>query len=415
MSHENMIYDFEYLITALEENWPFFNLSISANGVDVHVLAENTRAFLNNPANDINEPFDFMDIMQLYFFGPINQLGGLTLTTSYSDFFNLQSSIVHAIEQGANNRTTFYLHELTQKQEVQLFYDRLQNAGRGTQSLQAGQMPIMQFDILEAGQIAYMSVNRMINVWDDSYGRDGMWQHELRAYNFTQNIEGYNHLIIDFRGNTGGSTMHFRSLVLPMFLREFIYLHAYVHYMGGTYATLAREVFDMRYIWPAAFQSEIEDTPPADVVSFESPLPYLDAEINFTHTISTRLFNIPVYHYYGVMASARQEVLFDGKIWLLVDEYTASSAEAIAAMLKYNDIVTVVGTATAGNMSFDFEPAIIKMSLPNTGMVVQFSVAYYTCPLGRPFQGYGIQPHYINRPNMDALETVLVMINEGAY
>jgi len=104
---------------------------------------------------------------------------------------------------------------------------------------------------------------------------------------------------------------------------------------------------------------------------------------------------------------------FNGKMWLLTDEFTASAAEGAAAILKYNNIVTVVGEPTWGVMGVSYEPVIFNISLPNTGIIVRFDVAYYTDPYGRPLQGYGIQPHYPNRPGMDALETVLAMIEEG--
>jgi len=58
---------------------------------------------------------------------------------------------------------------------------------------------------------------------------------------------------------------------------------------------------------------------------------------------------------------------------------------------------------------------MLYISLPNTGIVVRFGVAYYTDPTGRPLQGYGIQPHLPNRPGLDALETVLALIAEGNY
>jgi len=47
--------------------------------------------------------------------------------------------------------------------------------------------------------------------------------------------------------------------------------------------------------------------------------------------------------------------------------------------------------------------------------MVRFDIAYYTDPYGRPFQGYGVQPHYRNRPGLDAMETVMALIEEGSY
>jgi len=70
---------------------------------------------------------------------------------------------------------------------------------------------------------------------------------------------------------------------------------------------------------------------------------------------------------------------FDGKIWMLIDGVAYSGAMKTAAIHKEIGFATLV-----------------------------------TDIRGRPLE-YGIDPHYFNRPGMDALETVLAMIAEGAY
>ena len=138
MPRADMIYDFEYLMTALEENWPFFNLSISANGVDVRNLANNTRTLLNDPATDLNCPIDFFDIILEHFFEPINQLGNLWPTVSYEAFFTTRDRLRREVQsQGANNRLTTYLYDLHTKPEVAAFYNNLRSAGRGLPPPQA--------------------------------------------------------------------------------------------------------------------------------------------------------------------------------------------------------------------------------------------------------------------------------------
>ncbi|MCL2562658.1 MAG: S41 family peptidase [Oscillospiraceae bacterium] len=97
----------------------------------------------------------------------------------------------------------------------------------------------------------------------------------------------------------------------------------------------------------------------------------------------------------------------------MIDAYVASGAEAATAMLKYNNIATVVGEATMGVFGTGADPFTAIISLPHTGIVLRFDTAYFTDTEGRPFEGYGVTPHYFNRPGMDALETVLAMIREG--
>ena len=413
MPREDMIYDFEYLMTALEENWPFFNLSVSANNVDVRVLANNTRALLNDPVTGIENPFDFLDLLQKHFFEPINQLGHLHQVTCDELFFITHSLNSWSMQHGALDRITHHVYAVVNRPQVQMFYNSLRDAGRGMPQGQLDDGPVMQFDIIEAGRIAHMRVNRMIRVWDD-FWIGGLWRHyEWQAYRFNQEIEGFEHLIIDLRGNPGGQAQHFLSYVMPMFLHEGIVLPAYLFYLDGVYSNLTRELFDIRFIWPAYFHYDWEDLPLQPPLKFSEPLPYLDPQLEFALGVSSRLNSVAVDHYLGYVASAKEEVLFNGKIWLLTDTQTASAAEGVAALLKYNGIATVVGEPTLGLIGAWTDASTITTSLPNTGIMIRFDVAYYTDHQGRPLQGYGIIPHYLNRPGMDALETVLAMIEEN--
>ena len=107
---------------------------------------------------------------------------------------------------GKINKGESRLYELLHRPEVVMFYNRLMDSGRGSIYPQDDLAPVMEFDILEDGRIAYMRVNRMINIWDDTHSltRFGMWHYQERMHSFVQEIEDFEHLIIDLRGNTGG-------------------------------------------------------------------------------------------------------------------------------------------------------------------------------------------------------------------
>ena len=48
LSQEGFLYDFDYMMRVLEENFPFFDISISANGVDIMALAADVRVNIEN-------------------------------------------------------------------------------------------------------------------------------------------------------------------------------------------------------------------------------------------------------------------------------------------------------------------------------------------------------------------------------
>jgi hypothetical protein len=423
MPREDMIYDFEYLMTALEENWPFFNLSVSANGVNVHELAANTRAILQDPATEIHDPFVFLGLIQEHFFTPINQLGHLQPTWDYESFFETRQQYQERVSAGVHTRTSVYLNEIYQRPESVLFYTLLRKADERSAPPPREPEPVMEFDILDEERIAYMKINQMINIWDDrtSIIHRNMWHYEALMYDFNLRIEGYEHLIIDLRGNSGGRTMQFDNFIIPHLLNEPVNINTYTFYMNGDYADKAREIFDFGEVYPlyvfqnmsAEWVRELNDSHERFVFTkahFPEPLPYLNNDIDFGHAFESNYTVSPGQDWNII--SGYESVLFNGEIWLLTDERTASTAEAVTALLKYSGMATVVGEPTRGVMNVTHEPTTISISLPNTGIIVCFNVAYYTDLQGRPLQGYGIQPHYQNRLGMDALETVLAMIDE---
>jgi len=409
--NENYLYDFNHLMRVLDENWPFFSLSYSANGVDVHQVAARVRAILEDPATPPMTVHEFMDFLRINFTWEVGGIGHLNMMWQYQNYFSsIQDfSAIARNVRGDTPPNVAALQARYRMSQVAMFYETLRDIGGSplshpdTPVIPAQQPPVYETAILEEDKIAYLRVNRMINTGEDR--RQGnMGIYEALLYNFHADIEGFEHLIIDLRGNPGGVGVHFDFFVMSPLLRDIIRLPAYIFYTAGDYSVTARQNHDLRMIgifWP----HELYPASP------EFPLPYMD--VAYKPHINHSVAHIsPGYVFVGGHASAREEVLFDGNIWLLIDERTASSAEAAAAMLKLNNLATVVGEPTNGIMGTWMDPTNTTIALPNTGMLWRIDIGYFTDLEGRPLQGYGIQPHYPNRPGMDALETVLVMIEE---
>jgi hypothetical protein len=430
MSRQQMLYDFEYLMAALEENWPFFNLSVSANGVDVHALADDVRAMLNDSSTEINSPFDFTDLLRTYFFLPINQLGHLRLFYDPWSFSISRENAVQTIEQGIHNPYTLHSYEMYTRPETVQFYTRMRVERRGIPSRRPEPGPVMDFDILAEEQTALMRIGSMIGTWDDGVFWDDnpravnnfyMFYYEHQFYLFLKEIQHYENLIIDLRGNPGGRTAYFNLFIMPHLLKTDIHLPGYVFYMDGAYTKTSRAIYD--YVLEEQFISRYDfimhqRNNPWVLLDMTEPLPYLNTEINFAdgfeiiYPINARRRYTGMVRTPGVRSPLFNDLSFDGKIWVLTDERTASAAEGITAILKYSGTATVVGESTWGILGTSHQPVGVMLSLPYTGALVRFDVAYFTDLYGRPLQGYGIQPHYANRPGMDALETVLAMIGE---
>jgi len=54
----------------------------------------------------------------------------------------------------------------------------------------------------------------------------------------------------------------------------------------------------------------------------------------------------------------------------------------------------------------------IFFSLPRTEHIVGMDLFYITDETGRAMEEFPVEPHYFNRPGMDALDTVLAIIAE---
>ena len=406
LSNEDFIYDFEYLMQVLEENWPFFNLSVSANGVDVRELADNVRAVLHGPG--VGDPFEFLDMMRAEFFGPIGQLGHLWPIPGYDYFYGLQQWVALRRSPWQVSRMIEFIHELISKSEVVMFYTMLRYAQDDVSEPEEPEHgPVKEVFILDEGKTAMLRINRMIHFLHDiNVPNRRMGYYEAMLYEFYGSIEGFEHFLIDFRGNRGGMHTFFDVFVVPPLLYERIYMSGYVFYMGGEYSIRAKETFDSRLV---GYIEDINVLYPAYIYE---PLPYLDMNIDFTYVYSPFYSNSPARYFHERWISLRDERVFDGKVWLLTDRATASAAEAAVAKLKYSNFAIVVGEVTRGMMGITYMPTRTMLSLPNTGILIYFDVAYFTDIYGRPLQGYGIMPHYFNRPGMDALETVLAMIAE---
>ncbi|MCL1787566.1 MAG: S41 family peptidase, partial [Defluviitaleaceae bacterium] len=280
-------------------------------------------------------------------------------------------------------------------------YDQLQDERLGSQ--RNCEKPVYETHILSDG-IALLSVSSMLHL-DNAPTRAPGYQHmdyyAALLYDFWYEIIDFDHLIIDLRGNPGGHLCHFSKYIASMLVTSRMWLPLYVFFGDGHYSNIGRNAGGQQigghiFVWP----QPVFDADPGDLdFVFRSAFSWVPASF---------------YRAWGYAFFAGHQGPFVGKVWVLTDEQTASGAEAVTAMLLLNDLATVVGYPTRGIFGTGFEREAIEFALPNTGIIIRIDTALYKCHEGNILQGYGLQPHYAPREGMDALETVLAMIAEGA-
>lgn len=163
---------------------------------------------------------------------------------------------------------------------------------------------------------------------------------------FLQSIKDYPNLIIDIRGNSGGSFNYWiKNLVQPLADRKLSWEY-YTGFRGGSYIT-----------------NYLEDS-----ISYSQQIP-ADLLPNYKSS-SPELKDYNIFVKDNIVINPGSEESFKGKVFILVDDKVYSSADAFTSFSKATNWATIVGTQTGGD-GIGFDPAYV--ALPNSGLLVRFS------------------------------------------
>lgn len=189
--------------------------------------------------------------------------------------------------------------------------------------------------ILKENKIAYLKVKSMSTRTLKSDGK--------KILEFFNKIKGYPYLIIDIRGNGGGTDEYWMSNIVGPLIFEPKSESAAMAYKGN-------------YIKPFLIGRGIT-TKPIDKLPEQFKSNYaLQMEGYVTDIITVKPVN---------------SVNFKGKIYLLTDDCVYSSSESFAAFCKASGFAEIVGTTTGGD-GIGIDPCI--MALPSSGLVIRFSL-----------------------------------------
>ena len=252
-------------------------------------------------------------------------------------------------------------------------------------------------EVLVPGEVAYLQIRSFLacHTYDS-----------LTIRPFIQEVQEFDHLIIDIRGNLGGAMDHFAQSIFIPLATGATAISSYQFFAGGAGAVSLMDAYLQLFLSLGldedVFYAGIH--PISDVVR-DRELVYFNAYDyeRLSYVLITREFfdpdDIP----------AEMRVPFEGKIWLLVDENSVSASVGAAMLSISSGFATVVGTNTSG-VTASYH---MYIALPNTGIIWRVDIGSFTDDYGRSIEEHGVTPQIMNLPGMDALETVLAIIAQG--
>jgi len=251
-------------------------------------------------------------------------------------------------------------------------------------------------DIIAPGHIAYMRVN--------SFATSAEYD-DLVIAPFFEEIQDFEHLILDLRGNGGGFMFNFTHNIFRRLIHWSMPIVTYQFFTDGdlAVATMIAERDSIAY-----WHSHIEGNDVFDwyTIDILPAFPFIIQQ-NMVNFNREDLFNLEHVLVEVDWIFPREDgPLFEGWVWLLIDGGTASASSQATLMLMETYFTTVIGENTSGVMAAVHTYVI----LPNTGMLFRIDLGYRTDMYGNSLEVYGIAPHIHNLYQMDALETALAVI-----
>jgi len=406
-----LLSDFDYLVSELEDNMPLFGVIYRRLGVDLRDEFANVRESIatsnsfGTNAENIEQmrrsAADFLHANLRIATGRLQGLGHIGPLHSSMYAAILINHMTALADEECDNIIGYLnnIYSVFKDPLVMWFYQLEEDDIDFNQEgfFSTGNDPSgVHTGIVSPGEIAHISIRHAMN--DVDYDRAVL-------LSFFEEIQGFNHLIIDLRGHRGGNGAHFTETVIKPLLSAPIQVSNWEFFTNGE--STQRHIETSLALSAASSGGIFTDFEftrynAADFADSRDMTYFLPQDLaGLTYAIESSAFLIPMDDGYP----------FHGKIWILTDSRSASAAELAVIYAKSSGFATVVGEPTAGVM-----PASTHfVMLPNTGILFRMDIGYFTDDYGRSMEEFGIAPDYPSRPRLDARQTVLEMIAEGDW
>lgn len=381
LTTEEKIEDFEFLCCILDKNYPFWN---EISNADINKDAVYT-TYLDNIKKSKTDIAYFKELG--YFLKEFKGFGHLSALDGYlyKLYFDTLTAGDNMLSEQEKTGIAPLIDVLSSPVSTNTYsqLDQSHSGFRSTIGLKdeyrnddviknEAEDATLLTDILSAGKVAYIKIS--------SFQLTNYQNDQMTLPDFWNEITDYSHLILDLRGNGGGSDLYWQNLLVEPNAKTELVSKRYF-------------LFNQNETTESYIKANISSS--ALIQDSSDPLLHKFADL-FSHYTQDITQFIPA------------ENPFAGKIWVLVDENVYSASENFVVFCKNTGFATLVGTSTGGDGGIA-DPILV--SLPNSGLIARFSMFYGLNADGTGNEAYGTTPDFPIVENEDALKKCLSLIN----
>ena len=372
LTMEEKLEDFEYLYKVIGENYPYFEVKKRRYGINWLDYKDKFLEMIKNSKDD----HDFINQVQYMMSQLKNGHSYLLESESYYSFKETYTNY----ENGRNP----WIRVLQREKTIDRYkwMEREFNVNLND-SESMGEPDInLETKILREDDIAYLKIK--------SFSGFNIEEDKKTLKEFYSKIKDYPYLIIDIRGNSGGSDMYWIENIIHPLNDKTLESTSYILYRGDEYISFLEHY---------AVKQNMESH--KDLIIDIDKLP---ENPNYPPEIYSD-FNFAIENHKTYRPNDSKG--YSGKLYLLVDERVYSSAESFASFTKESKFATLVGTVTKGD---GVTGAPLLFSLPNSGLIIQIPSGMGLNPDGTANEEKGTIPDVIVGLSSKALDKALELI-----